>query len=521
MTGSTFRRIARSALAALAVLFLARVATTAEADPATILKAGGITPTAANVETYLRGWIVDDALKARITKLVAQLGSEDFDQREQASEDLARIGPTAIEPLRTAAKSTDPEVRQRASDLLTRLDSDQVKRARETLPLAAFQWMAKTKPAGGPTLILDVLPHLTSWAHREAAAGALWACVTPADSERLRRVVREGPPASRAAALPALELAEGDKAVALLHDYLKDPVPAVRVAAARALLDRQPADAATALLSLLDSDDADSRGQAARLLQLLSGIPGEGDRALDWTQATARWREWGASTKADRFRLVGADRLRPDRFGVLLSVTFTDEIAALKEGYGLLRYETNCAGKASMAKGLLRLDGQHAAEGDQRLFVSSEKLLGRERFPKSFEVRAKLGGEAAMAGAWHVAVSVGNVRMLFHPDFLQGSYRVERIDTHAYLHGNENMNFTPAGGVLHEMIVDVTEKSDGTVTLDVRIVDGAQPAREFRRSVQVKAVDIGVISRVALERSGRSGGAGLFGSLTIRQRPGE
>lgn len=53
--------------------------------------------------------------------LVARLGSERFDVRQQATEDLARLGPAARDDLQRAAADGDPEVRLRAKELLRRL----------------------------------------------------------------------------------------------------------------------------------------------------------------------------------------------------------------------------------------------------------------------------------------------------------------------------------------------------------------------------------------------------------------
>lgn len=54
-------------------------------------------------------------------QLVEQLGSEDFRQREAAAAALTQAGPGAIPALREAAKSGDPEVRQRAGAILVKL----------------------------------------------------------------------------------------------------------------------------------------------------------------------------------------------------------------------------------------------------------------------------------------------------------------------------------------------------------------------------------------------------------------
>jgi hypothetical protein len=53
-----------------------------------------------------------------IDELIRKLGSEDFAEREKATEELRRIGKPAEEALRKAAESDDPEVRTRAQALL-------------------------------------------------------------------------------------------------------------------------------------------------------------------------------------------------------------------------------------------------------------------------------------------------------------------------------------------------------------------------------------------------------------------
>ena len=55
----------------------------------------------------------------RVQDLIRKLGSEDYATREQATEELKKIGKPARAALQqAAAESEDPEVRQRAQDLL-------------------------------------------------------------------------------------------------------------------------------------------------------------------------------------------------------------------------------------------------------------------------------------------------------------------------------------------------------------------------------------------------------------------
>jgi uncharacterized protein (TIGR03067 family) len=58
-----------------------------------------------------------------IDRLIEQLGSRRFREREAASKALAEVGEPALDALRTAAKDdADPEVRRRAAQLVNRLD---------------------------------------------------------------------------------------------------------------------------------------------------------------------------------------------------------------------------------------------------------------------------------------------------------------------------------------------------------------------------------------------------------------
>src|SRR5258707_521154 len=66
-----------------------------------------------------------DAPKAdaeRVAKLVKQLGSDDFEEREKASKELEAIGGPALDALRAAAKSEEAEVKTRAASLLQKAE---------------------------------------------------------------------------------------------------------------------------------------------------------------------------------------------------------------------------------------------------------------------------------------------------------------------------------------------------------------------------------------------------------------
>ncbi|MBL8792600.1 MAG: HEAT repeat domain-containing protein [Planctomycetia bacterium] len=65
----------------------------------------------------------DSSDRARIARLIGQLGNDDFKVREAAGKELEKIGVPALKPLEEALKSTDAEVRRRAEDLLDKIGS--------------------------------------------------------------------------------------------------------------------------------------------------------------------------------------------------------------------------------------------------------------------------------------------------------------------------------------------------------------------------------------------------------------
>jgi hypothetical protein len=60
--------------------------------------------------------------KEKIDKLIEQLGSDNFKDRDKAMKELAAIGLPALDALRKAAKSEDAEVRKRATEILPKIE---------------------------------------------------------------------------------------------------------------------------------------------------------------------------------------------------------------------------------------------------------------------------------------------------------------------------------------------------------------------------------------------------------------
>jgi hypothetical protein len=62
----------------------------------------------------------------QMDRLIHQLGSDDFEEREAASKELSSLGRLALKAIRQSAKSEIPEVRRRLEILLEEIDGDAI-----------------------------------------------------------------------------------------------------------------------------------------------------------------------------------------------------------------------------------------------------------------------------------------------------------------------------------------------------------------------------------------------------------
>ena len=193
--------------------------------------------------------------------------------------------------------------------------------------------------------------------------------------------------------------------------------------------------------------------------------------------------------------------------GSLFVETFDQNADSLRGGYRRFRFEAGKEMTGSVAGGILRMTGNHPGDGDQRLLLDAERVTGRKTFPDSFQIEARLGGDPGGVGAYHVGISVGNVRVLFHPGFPTGGFRIERVDDHKPIIFNTEMGFDPPVGKLLRMHLEVKRRPGGDVEIQTVISNGGAV---FRKTAVLAADEIGKLEHIGLDRSGRNGGDGLF-----------
>src|SRR5262249_50294182 len=108
------------------LLLLADFASANDADALaadeTTLKEAHIAADGPSLLDFFRRRTLNTTDLTRIKELIAQLGDDSFDVRQNASAELKKIGPVAVPLLRQATKDFDIEIVRRAEDCLKHIE---------------------------------------------------------------------------------------------------------------------------------------------------------------------------------------------------------------------------------------------------------------------------------------------------------------------------------------------------------------------------------------------------------------
>ena len=195
---------------------------------------------------------------------------------------------------------------------------------------------------------------------------------------------------------------------------------------------------------------------------------------------------------------------------------FGEEAKSLENGYHLFELENPIKRICRVSDARLILEGDEIKDGAQRLVLRSKSWPGRDTFGDRFEVSAKLGGEIKSSGSWHLGISIGNVRALYHPGYRGGGFRFETVsNTEQLSQMTIDMGFTPADKLLEKMTVQVQKLADGKVSLKVTVREQGPNPKTFTKRVLVPAEKIGPLDQIGLDRSGRRGGSAFFSDFSV------
>ena len=258
------------------------------------------------------------------------------------------------------------------------------------------------------------------------------------------------------------------------------------------------------LRELEPSEDPELRRRVLNVIEEL-GLVFRKDRELAIEHAVKSLLQEGGETSADT--------------GGMFFEWFGEGREELGKNYRQFRFENSSGRPGQVDGGRLIFAGKAGTDGDQRLVLDSKTWPGKAEFGDRFRVSTTLGGEDISPGSWHMGITIGRIRALFHPGMQRGSFRFERIDNHKYLGGTKGVGFEPLGDGRQWMSIDVTKMADGEVRLDVLLEQSGEGGRRFKSSITVPADDIGDLSEVSLDRSGRTGGKAYFRDFMIRLNP--
>lgn len=292
-------RLTALPLTALLLLFsTANLARAAEPDDyyERQLEAAGIEPDARGISRFLRSLLPDEHDR-EVERLIAQLGSPVFAEREQATRILSMMPSPPIAALKKAARSDDAEIRWRAKQILARTESG----AHLSTLTAVLQAIQARKIKGLAPLLLELIPLWDDPHLVRAARQAMWVTARPEDASVLRKAVEADARSTRIAGIVGLAGGLGNEAAEDLIRLLADRDDRVRCRAARELANLGNRAGLKTLAELLESDDQDVRAEAGWILQAATGQQ-FGFLAYDEPErraATVRaWRDWIATHAA-------------------------------------------------------------------------------------------------------------------------------------------------------------------------------------------------------------------------------
>lgn len=292
-------RSATNILVLLSFLMAAETRAAAEDRPTddspdlAILRQLGAEPDRESASKVLRNLQPSDNQRERISTLITQLGSDEYREREAATEALMRMPRAPLRELKEAAKSEDAELRQRAMRILAGADEPST----SVVLFAACRVIAQKKLTGLTQDLLAAAVEADSEPARTAVRLAMMETAGPDDVPALSKALKAGHIETRVAAIWGLTAARGPAAVEAIEPLLADEKqpPALRLAAAEAMAFYQRPSTASALVDLLDADDALIRAKSALLLRAVSG------KQLDFApdgpadqraRQRAKWVEW-------------------------------------------------------------------------------------------------------------------------------------------------------------------------------------------------------------------------------------
>jgi hypothetical protein len=270
-----------------AILLSGRVENPSYKEDAELLRTAGVGDDASLIE-FFRKRSPGGQDRRELEVLVRQLGNESFEQREKASQELARRGAVVVSLLQKASQDDDLEIARRALACL-----EAIRRNDPLWRAAAMRELTRRQLDGAAGVLLLYAPAADS----EEEEDVLATLVTLANTRRgdtapaLLRALRDPERARRRAAAYVLGRSPDAAHREAARTALTDADASVRLRACRGLILGQDKTAVPVLIALLEGPD-EIAWSAEDLLWRIAGDAGPeiGDGAA--AQRRAAWAAW-------------------------------------------------------------------------------------------------------------------------------------------------------------------------------------------------------------------------------------
>jgi HEAT repeat protein len=239
------------------------------AEDELLLKEAKVATDGPGLLEFFRRRIPADKDKTRITGLIRQLGSSNFQAREKATQELTALGPVTLPDLRKAQKDADAEVKRRASQCVEAIE----KEASPTVTAAAVRLLKARAPAGAAAVLLAFLPLANDDSVKEEIATALLSLGVKdgkVDSALVAALEDQAPARKAVAAMIVARFGTPEQKDAV-RKLLKDSDPRVRFRAAQGLVAARETNAIPMLVALVGDSPMENARQAEDLLTRIAG----------------------------------------------------------------------------------------------------------------------------------------------------------------------------------------------------------------------------------------------------------
>jgi HEAT repeat protein len=245
----------------------------AESDDANTLKEAGLSPSdPTGILQFFRARTLAEVDRTKINSLIEKLSSEDFAIRDEASQELEKVGAPAVPLLRQrlANKDDDPEVHYLCAKSLKRIE----RVAGPAVSSAAARTLARTRPPLATETLIAYLPFADD-AHVAEEVGKALEAVAVLNGQPVPAIVdalHNEMPLKRAVAAETIIRVGSPTQRESMRKMLRDKDPKVRLRVAAALYAFHDLETIPVLVNLLsDNLPLVDAKQAENLLTDLAG----------------------------------------------------------------------------------------------------------------------------------------------------------------------------------------------------------------------------------------------------------